>query len=42
MGGLSGCTIGSALGSALDERVFDAYRCLDCGYTFNTAATTVD
>tara|TARA_R110000823_G_scaffold45496_6_gene117382 strand:+ start:201 stop:551 length:351 start_codon:yes stop_codon:yes gene_type:complete len=36
LGGATGASAGVILGEVLDERVFDNYRCLDCGYSFST------
>jgi hypothetical protein len=35
LGGASGASAGVILGEVLDERVFDNYRCIDCGYSFS-------
>jgi len=35
LGGATGASAGVILGEVLDERVFDNYRCLDCGYSFS-------
>ena len=35
VGGLAGCTAGAAFGDALDQAIFDNYKCIDCDYTFS-------
>lgn len=38
LAGVSGALVGADLGKKLDGRVFDAYKCAECGYTFNHGA----
>lgn len=36
-GGSTGCAVGVRLGDAIDTRLLNDLRCLDCGQTFNSA-----
>lgn len=33
-GSAAGCIAGAKLGAVVDDRVFDNFRCLDCGFSF--------
>ena len=35
VGGATGCTVGSKLGTVIDDRILDNFQCLDCKYTFS-------
>jgi hypothetical protein len=35
LGGATGASVGVILGDVLDDRVFDNYHCLECGYSFS-------
>jgi len=36
VGGTAGCAAGAALGEMVDDKVLNNYRCLACGYTYNS------
>lgn len=40
LGGSTGATAGVALGTVLDEKVLDNYRCLECGLSFSAEPDT--
>lgn len=42
LGGATGASAGVILGQVLDERVFDNYRCLECGYSFSSDLVSGD
>jgi len=42
VGGSTGCAVGVRLGDAIDTRLLNDLRCLDCDHAFNSAAPTDD